>query len=260
MDAWQQAIIASREKYIFVNASRQSGKSSSVSIKAAQVVIGKPNSLVLIIAEQKQSNEDIRKVRQIIKTYDKILRKKYDGKITLDFAVDNKTSFELGHGGRCIALPGNEISRGYSAPDLVIIDEAGYVDDHVFAAVDPMIEVNPYSQLVILGTPNGTGGFYYHESKSPRYGDTSLTWPHNPQRFRIPYQMCPRISAESIEQKRIIYGDAYVKQEYECVFLDDVSGLFTEAAMRNSMDENEDAFSKEMTDINDILHGGAEMI
>jgi len=273
MDGWQQGVISSRERYVIVDASRQSGKSSTFAIKAAHVVIGKPNSLVLIIAEQRQSNEDIRKVRQIVKSYDRVLQKKHDGKITLDMVVDNKTSFELAHGGRCISLPGNEKVRGYSAPDLVIVDEGGSVDDIVFAAIDPMIEVNPSAQLMIGGTPNGTRGFYFNEWGSPRYGelgsrswadprkiDPKLLWPYNSQKFWIPWQMCPRISAESIEQKRMIYGDAYVLQEYEGVFLDDTTSLISEAALRQSMDDTEEPFNKEMEDIQNVISGDVELI
>ena len=203
------------------------------------------NALVLIIAEQRQSSEDIRKVRDLAKTYDKIVREKYDNQMTLSLLSDNVTSIELPNGSRCIALPANDKVRGYSAPNIVWIDEAHYVDDAVFASVEPMLEVSPEGQLIMSSTPNrekGLEGFFYFESKNPRY-----------TRFQVPWMECPRISQESINEKRMIYGEAYVQTEYECQFTEGASSLFTEQSLKDSFDESEDVFSNTMKMVQDMI-------
>jgi hypothetical protein len=245
IDPWQRELLKSEDRYIHVNCSRQSGKSSSLSVKAFHKMLVKDGALVLIIAEQRQSNEDIRKVKELASVYDRIIREKYDNQITLDMISDNVTSVEFPNKSRCISLPANEKIRGYSAPDIVWIDEAHYVDDKVFQSVEPMIEVSPEGQLIMSSTPNaekGREGFFFFESGNPRY-----------KHFKVPWNQCPRISEESIKEKRMIYGEAYVQTEYECAFTEGGSALFTEQALKDSFDETEDVFSNTMQAIQDML-------
>lgn len=245
IDPWQRKLLQASERYIHCNCSRQSGKSSTLAVKAFHKMLSKNGALVLIIAEQRQSNEDIRKVKELAETYDRIVREKYDNQITLDMMSDNITSVEFGNKSRCISLPANEKIRGYSAPDIVWIDEAHYVDDKVFQSVEPMIEVSPEGQLIMSSTPNaekGREGFFFFESNNPRY-----------VHFKIPWNDCPRISEESIREKRLIYGEAYVQTEYECEFQEGGSALFTEQALKDSFDETEDVFSNTMKMVLDSL-------
>lgn len=248
LDRWQEHLLLNNDRYIIINASRQSGKSTILAVKAAYLALTKPYSLILLVAEQRQSNEDIRKVRDILKAYDKHLRAKYEGKMMVGFTTDNKTSLELSHGSRVIALPGNERVRGYSAPDLVIMDEAAYLDDEVFVGIDPMLEVS-HGQLILASTPNGNQGFFYKEWDNPRY-----------TRYRIPWHDCPRIKKESIEQKRIVYGDAYVKQEYGTQFLDELTSLFTERALQESIEEEEEVLIDAIKTIRKTLDPEVQLI
>lgn len=248
LDPWQLNYLRSTERFRIVNASRQSGKSSLFALEAYHTAVTNRDALVLIVAQQRQSDEDIRKARQIHKAYEGYLQQRHKGKIDIDLITDNKTSMEFAHGSRIISLPGNEKVRGYSAPTLVIVDEAAYLDDEVFASLEPMLEVGK-GRLVLGSTPKGSGGFFHHEWKSARY-----------QRFEVPWSMCPRISKESIDEKRLVYGDVYVKQEYECQFLEDLTSLFSESALRASLDDNEDVFTEEMTNINKVLSGDVELI
>ncbi len=248
IDPWQREVLKSQEKYMILGCSRQSGKSSTMACKIFHTLLTVPDALCLIVAEQRQSNEDIRKVKDLAKAYDKILRERYDGELTLTPVAENITSMELPNGSRVVGLPGNEKVRGYSAPTIVFIDEAAFLEDEVFIGIDPMMEVGN-GQLILASTPAGTGGFFYHEWNNPRY-----------QRFRVPWNQCPRISPESIEAKRLTIGDAYVKQEYEVEFLDELTSLFDENGLRASMDDTEDVFENTMKGINDQLSGKEALI
>ena len=249
LDPWQREILNAKDRYLHITASRQSGKSSIMACKVFHTLLTEPNILVLIVAEQRQSNEDMRKVKELAKTYDRILREKYGGELTLTPVSENITSMELPNGSRCISLPGNEKVRGYSKPRILWLDEDAFLDDEVFIGVDPMIEVSPEAQLVLSSTPNGTSGHFYHGSKDPRY-----------RKFVVPWTMCPRISPESIEAKRITIGDAYVKQEYECQYLDELTSLFTEDGLRDSMDDTESVFAEDMKTITQAIAGEIELI
>ena len=247
IEGWQELILLSKDRYGIANVSRQCGKSSTFMIKAVHKIISKPNALVLVVAEQRQSNEDLRKARDLCRAYDSYLQEHTEGKLTLNLLTDNKTSLELNNNSRLIALPANEKIRGYSNPDMVIIDEASRIPDEVFIAIDPMITMG-MGQLFITSTPNGNQGFFYHQWKDPRYT----------LRLEIPYFKSERVMKEKkvldhINALRFTLGDAYVKQEYECAFLDDISSLFTEQALNASLDEKEAPFSDTMKIINTAL-------
>ena len=244
IDPWQRLVLTFDKRFLILDCSRQSGKSSILAVLAFWTALTHENGLILIVAEQRQSNEDLRKVRELVRGYDKYLRKKYGGALTCGLLTENVGSLEFANHSRIVALPANEKVRGFSAPTLVVIDEAAWVDDEVFIAVDPMMEVSQ-GKLIIASTPNGTSGFYYREWSNPRY-----------TRIRVPWQECPRISRESIESKRSIYGEAYVKQEYECEFLDDISSLFSEQALRESIDEGQDVLSDQMAMIDREIENG----
>ncbi len=245
IDPWQRELLRATDRYIHVLCSRQSGKSSTLSVKAFHKLLTKDDALVLIVAEQRQSSEDIRKIKKLATTYDKIIREKYDNQITLNLISDNVTSVELQNGSRCVALPANEKVVGFSAPDIVWMDEAHYVEDPVFAAVEPMITVNPESQLIMSSTPaigKGEEGFFWKQTKNDRY-----------RHFFAPWEMCPRIPKEEIEEKRMFLGEAYVKSQYECIFLEGGTGLFTEKDLLASFDETEDVFSNTMKAMEEML-------
>ena len=250
LDGWQEEVMTSQERYMILNCSRQSGKSSILMVKAFHKALTTENALILIIAEQRQSNEDLRKIRELQAAYSKYLKKTYGGKLVLSLKTDNVTSLEFANGSRIIALPANEKVRGFSAPTMVILDEAARLRDEVFVAVDPMLEVSN-GQLILASTPEGTSGFFHREWDNPRYQKA---------KFEVPWQFCPRIKQESIEEKRILYGEAFIAQEYECRFLDELTALFTETALQQSIDAGEDVFSEEMANINKIVHGEVELI
>jgi len=248
LDPWQRDLMLARDRFLILNCSRQSGKSSTLMIKAVWTALTQANSLILIVAEQRQSNEDLRKCRELRRAYDKYLRIATEGRVTLPLVNESVTTIEFGNGSRIVALPGNEKVRGFSAPALVIIDEAAYLDDTVFIGIDPMLEVSQ-GQLVLASTPNGTNGFFYTEWNNPRY-----------RRFQIPWHQCPRIAPESIQQKKMLYGEAYVKQEYGTEFLDEIAALFTERSLRESIENEEEVFDDEMRNITKMLEGGVELV
>ncbi len=250
IEPWQMKILASNSHHLFINVSRQLGKSSILAVKAFIKALTVPDALILFVAEQRQSNEDMIKVREITRAFDKWLREHYNDEVRFVPVSNNITSIEYTNGSRIIALPANEKIRGFSAPTMVVIDEASRVPDEVFVAVDPMLTFTN-GQLILASTPFGNQGFYFTESKNPRY-----------EQIKVPYTESARgLSKEGeIKLKRELYGEAYVRQEYECKFLDDIQALFTERSLRESVDESEDVFDTEIKAFEKTLPMEAELV
>lgn len=248
LDPWQMEVLISKNKHLMLLCSRQSGKSSILAVKSFIKALTTPDALILIIAEQRQSNEDMRKVKELARSFDEWLKETYAGEVRFTPISDNITSIEWSNGARIVALPANEKVRGFSAPTMVIMDEAAYQPDETFVAVDPMMTVSQ-GQLVLASTPSGTNGFFATEFKNPRY-----------EMVRVSWQDCPRIKPEEIALKRELYGEAYVKQEYETIFLDDIQALFTERSLRESIDEDEEVFDTEIKAFEKTLPMEAELV
>lgn len=151
---WQDQLLDSEAKRIIILAARQSGKSTIVSSLPCHLAKYKAGSLCIVIAPtEKQAKEDMLKIRQFMqldKTYPKIRRASDDM-----LFLENRS--------RIIVVPATEAgARGYSKPDLVLIDEASRVDDEVYnSGITAMFTGNPEGRLILLSTPHGKQGFFF---------------------------------------------------------------------------------------------------
>jgi hypothetical protein len=176
-DAWQRDVLNSDAQQIILLCSRQSGKSSTTAILATHRAVTVPGSLVLLLAPAlRQSQELFRKVK-----------------------------------------PGSEKTiRGFSAPDLVIEDEASRVPDELHQAVRPMLAVSR-GRLVLLSSPFGRRGHFHDfwERGGPDWLKVKIT----------AYDV-PRIDPAWLAAERAAIGDWWFEQEYLCVFKDAVDSFF----------------------------------
>src|SRR5438105_15613967 len=118
---------------------------------------------------------------------------------------------------KIVSLPGDPNTlRGYSAPKLIIKDEAAYVSDAMQAALDPMLAVSK-GRLIEMSSPNGKRGHFYEN------------WQHGAdvERIKIIGRECRRIGAEFLEKMRQKLGPMLFSQEFEGEFIDAESSAFS---------------------------------
>jgi hypothetical protein len=178
--------------------SRQWGKSTTAAALMTHRAVTREGSLVLCVAPTlRQSAELMRKVGEFL------------GRAGVRF-VGGRLRCELANGSRIVAVPGNEANvRGFSAPSLIVIDEAARVPDLLYKAVRPMLVVGK-GDLALLSTPFGERGFFWKE------------WAAGGERWlRVEGKAtdCPRISAEVLEEERAAQSAEWFAQEYLCSFV-----------------------------------------
>ena len=207
-DPWQAELLRSGARQIALNCCRQAGKSTSTAIMALHTALYQPGALILLVSpSQRQSKELFGKVTDFLRALEPAQ--------TLD--EDNKLSCALGNGSRIVSLPGDgRTIRGYSAPALVIEDEAGYVTDELYNALRPML-LPSRGRLVLLSTPNGRRGHFFE------VWDKGEGW----QRIAITGRQCPRIAAGFLDEERAALGPMIFAQEYEGEFIDSQSSAFS---------------------------------
>lgn len=213
-DPWQAHVLRSPHKRILMNCSRQSGKSLVAAAAALHEALWKPNALVLLVSPSlRQSNELFRRVADLLRA----LGRDAEQMQPVPIQTESLSRLELMNGSRILSLPGQDDStiRGYSAVDLLAVDEAARVDDRIFAAVKPTLAVSG-GRTIALSTPNGKRGWFFREWTGE--GD----W----LRIQVTADQCPRITPEFLEEEKRSLGEAFFTQEYMCEFVDTEFDIF----------------------------------
>ena len=206
-DAWQERVLRSRHRRLILLCSRQTGKSTTAAAHAVEHATQTPHALVLLVSpSERQSKELFLKVMAFLRSM----------RTPPSLIEDNKSSATLANGSRIVSLPcSEETVRGFSAPSLVIFDEAGDVPDELYRAIRPML-ITGGGQLILMGTPKGRKGFFFE------------AWEHGGEqwaRVKVTAHDCGRIAMADLEAERQALGPLGFRQEYECEFLNTATGL-----------------------------------
>lgn len=204
-DPWQDEFLNDATDRVLMLCARQMGKSTVVAALALQEAINHPGALILILAyNTAQAMEMFRKVMNFYNATSVPIRPVYQTLKNVEWA----------NGSRIICVPGNEdAARSYSAPRLVIVDEAARVPDDAYEAVNPT-RATSAGRLLCLSTPKGKRGWFY----TAFYGEHGQSPDPSWKRILVTADQCPRIPAEFLDEQRIALGLRKYQQEYECVF------------------------------------------
>jgi hypothetical protein len=193
-----------------LNCMRQWGKSTVTAVKCVHRAYFDTGCLVLAVSPSaRQSGEFIRKCAEFLRRAG--LRPRGDG--------SNRLSLVLPNGSRIVGLPANEATvRGFTAPAMVVIDEASRVPDELYLALRPMLH-SGNGDLWLMSTPWGKRGFFYEAWAN---GDDVWT------RIAVAATECARVRPEVLEEERAAMGDAWFRQEYLCEFVQADDAVFRE--------------------------------
>ncbi len=207
LDPWQAKLVRSKANRVIVNCSRQTGKSTTTAVLADHTALYVPGSTVLLLSPTlRQSSLLFRKCLQIYQALGRPVASESESALRL----------QLENGSQIVSLPGKEGTvRGFSAVDLLVIDEASRVEESLYVAVRPMLAVSG-GRLVTLSTPNGTVGWWYETYKNR----------HQWEYYEITAYDCPRISKDFLEEEKRNIGEYWFSSEYMCKFNDAQTAAF----------------------------------
>ena len=206
-DPWQERVLRAPAPRALWVCARQTGKSATTAVLALHQALTQPGSLILLLsASLRQSQELFKKVQEAYRM----------AASTVPLQAESALRYEMDNGSRIVALPGTEENiRGYSAVDLLVIDEASRVDDELYYAVRPMMAVSG-GRLLALSTPWGKRGWFYKEWTE------GAGW----QRVCITAEQCPRISPAFLAEEQRTLPRLWYQSEYLCQFVDTIDQLF----------------------------------
>jgi hypothetical protein len=210
LDPWQTEVADGRDPLTLVCCSRQSGKTEGTAGLVGHCLETTPDALVLVLApSERQSRELLRKAKAYI-----------DYNVTGKPLTLAATSIELPNGARAFALPGSEETvRGFSAPTMIVVDEAAMAADALYYAVRPMMAtVSETSRLILMSTPKGKRGFFYDEWFAPSMSGV--------KKISVTVDQIPRIPQSFIDRERERLPEWLFRQEYMCEFVDNNMQIF----------------------------------
>ena len=199
-DPWQERVLRSRSRSLLLNCPRQSGKSTTAALIAIWTAFYHPGSMILIVAPSlRQSGLMIIKVQEALHRLP----------VAATLKTDSKTEVSFVNGSRIVSLPADEAKiRGYSAVDLLVLDEAGDVPDLLYKTVTPMLIVSK-GRVLIMGTPKGRHGFFFE-----RWERGGAAW----ERHEVPWQDVPRFDPADMARQKVELGEMF-EQEFCCKFI-----------------------------------------
>lgn len=192
---------------------RQVGASTTSGVVAVRRARYWPGSLVLIVSpSQKQSREVKDRAKGALLRLGERLRK------------DSSELVELRNGSRIMSLPGTaKAARGWSA-DLLVLDEAAFIDQETFLAASATVAATG-GRTIVQSTPEGPYGMFYDlwEGADPK------RW----ARFEVTSEEVPTISKEFLERERARMSEEEYMQEYGAKFTNPGLGLIHPDRLRD---------------------------
>lgn len=218
-DDWQARLLRSDSSRLLVNCSRQAGKSLTAALLTVHTALYQPGSLCLLVSpSERQSGELFKTVRGLFRSLS----------WPVPAASESALRLELQNGSRVVSLPGKEDTiRGFSAPRLIVCDEAARIPDELWVALRPMMAVSQ-GRVIACSTPMGQRGWWWEAWRSRQ------DW----ERFKVPAGECPRISAEFLEGERASLSHFQYLAEYECSFEAASGAVFDLTAIEECFDDS----------------------
>jgi len=214
---YQARLLLDDNKRIVACMGRQTGKTTTIAMKAIYFADTNPNVTVLITSPS---------LRQSMIMFDRIATFVYSTpRLRNKIIRATRTLIHLENGSRIIALPCSEnLLRGYTA-QMVICDEASFMPEEVITQVIfPMLSTTD-GYAIFLSTPWGKDHFFYRAFVNPAYSV-----------HKVKSSECPLIKPEFLEEMRQnMTREAYL-MEYEAEFVEALNSYFPQDLIRKCVE------------------------
>jgi phage FluMu gp28-like protein len=215
--SYQAELLEDKNKRIVACMGRQTGKTTTIAMKAIYFADTNPNVTVLITSPS---------LRQSMIMFDRIATFVYSTqRLRNEIVRATRTLIHFENGSRIIALPCSEnLLRGYTA-QMVICDEASFMPEEVITQVIfPMLSTTD-GYAIFLSTPWGKDHFFYRAFVNPAYSV-----------HKVKSEQCPLIKREFLEEmKANMTREAYL-MEYEAEFVEALNSYFPQDLIRKCVE------------------------
>lgn len=222
----QKKILECDSRFISIRAARRFGKSFIFSSFAVWKIATHSNYRVMIVSKaMRQSTEMFGNVKWMVNA----------SPMAASIIQETQTLIKFSNGSSIQCLPGGngDSIRGFTI-DLILVDEAAYVRDSLFAAIAPMI-ISTNGSIVQISTPNTNSGEFWR-SQQPESEYKAFHFTHDDAIFE---DGRPLVDPEELEREKIRCGGADSPEwlrEYRAEFGSSEGAFFGDEGIDSAFD------------------------
>lgn len=219
----QAELLRSPARYRCVAAGRQSGKSSTLAVAALHTAATRRDTLTMLVSAGEQASRRLLADCADLAVGSPLLR----GSV-LD---ESKGSLTLSNGSTILSVPASQRQvRGWPV-DLLILDEAGFIDGELWRAAEPAVIARPGSRVILASSPWGGVDHFFRRTwqlgmDRPDEHVASWHWPST---------VSPLVDAVQLERIREREPADYFEREYLAEWPDESGAFFTEAEIMGAV-------------------------
>lgn len=222
----QKKILECKDRFICVRAARRFGKSFVFSVYALHFAATNSNKNVVIVS---------RSLRQSTWLFEQVIRIVLNSALAESITRQTRTELEFTNGSKIQCLPGASYDalRGPTI-DLILIDEAAYVQDELFNVIYPTI-MTTKGRIVLISTPGLSAGEFYEACTSETSFYTRFKFTHEDAIFDDGHK---QVDDEELARECARCGgidSPEWKREFLVEFTDADGAFFDIAAVQDSM-------------------------
>lgn len=221
---YQERLLRDPSKRIAVRFPRQSGKTTTIAVKAIWFAATHPRTLTLIVSPS---------LRQSMIMMDRIqgfimgMREEHRRLLILKM---QRTVVWFKNGSQIVALPCSiHLLRGYAC-HLCLVDEGSFIrdDETVFYSIlYPMLATTD-GALIVSSTPWGKDSVFYRMNSDPEFSKHIVTWREVVESGLI--------KQEFIEEMRRVLPAERFQREFEAQFVEDADSYFPQDLITRCID------------------------
>ncbi|MEH3076193.1 MAG: terminase family protein [Quadrisphaera sp.] len=219
----QLELVRSPARYRVVCAGRQVGKSRSLAVLALFEAATRRGITVLLVSAGEVASLRLLEECAGLASASPLLA----GSVVNEL----RTSLTLSNGSRILSVPASQRQvRGW-AVDLLIVDEAAFIDPELWRAAEPSIIARPGSRVVLCSTPWG-GSDHFFKLLWQRGMDAP---DEQVQAWHWPSSVSPLVDDVLLEEIRLREAPDYFEREFLAVWTSESGAYFTTAELDSAV-------------------------
>lgn len=215
----QREVVESEAKYSVICAGRRAGKTHVFGVMALHRAFSQSGSKVLIVSSGEDAAKNMFAAVAEMTQGSEWLRSSVVDDLTQSMTLSNGSVI------RCVSSSMRQV-RSQEA-DLLIVDEAGFVTEEIWDAVEPVTVARPGSRILVCSSPWGGPGSWFHDlwrqgMDRPSKDLRSWHWPST---------VSPMVNQAQLESIRARKSSWSYGREYLAEWTDTSGAYFTEAEL-----------------------------
>lgn len=225
----QVDVVRSRARYRVLCSGRRSGKTRVFGVLALHRMFSVPGTRVLMVSAGETS---------VKRTHAEIVAMARAGEATASAVEESGTgvlALTLSNGSRLESVTQSERAVRSADADLLIVDEAGFVDQSVWEAAEPVVGARPGARVLISSTPWRGPGHFFHDLwrqgiDRPDAEVASWHWPTT---------ISPLVDSVWLEGVRERSATDYFDREYLAKWMGESGAYFDEQDLMDAVEDYE---------------------